>query len=118
MLGGGMRQAGILAAAALFALEHNRERIADDHDAARRLSAALGAIDNVRVSPVETNIVNVEVPCPAERAVSCARERGVLFNATGPHHLRLVTHLDLARDDVAACVEQTADALRTAIDNG
>jgi threonine aldolase len=115
MLGGGMRQAGILAAAALYALENNRQRIAEDHDAARRLGAGLGDIDGVKVAAIETNIVNVTVPCPAERVVEHAKNHDVLFNAVGPHRLRLVTHLDVVTEAFDACIQHTADAFRSAI---
>ena len=92
-----MRQAGVVAAAALFALEHHRARLAEDHAAAREvariLSGARGA--EVDISLVETNIVNVGLPSPnAERVVAAARRAGVLVNSTGPRSLRAVTHLD------------------------
>lgn len=115
MLGGGMRQAGILAAGALFALEKNRKRVGADHDAAKQLGAALGAIDGVTVGVIETNIVNLQVPCPAERVVERARAHDVLFNAIGPNAIRLVTHLDVVDGDFEACVTHTAEAFRAAI---
>jgi threonine aldolase len=107
MLGGGMRQAGILAAGALYALEHNRERIAEDHAAAAELAAALRLVPGVVVPEVETNIVHVDVPVSAARVVERAERRGVRFSAVGPRRLRLVTHLDVAGDgfgDVVAAV--------------
>ncbi len=115
MLGGGMRQVGILAAGALHALEHHRGRIVDDHVAARRLGEALAAIDGVVVAPIETNIVNVDVTCPAERVVDGARELGVLVSATGPHRIRLVTHLDVVGPSFERCVTQTAAAFGAAL---
>jgi threonine aldolase len=117
MLGGGMRQAGILAAGALYALENNVQRIADDHAAAAKLASSLAAIEGVVVGSVETNIVNAEVPCPAESVVALAKEKGVLFNPVGPRTLRLVTHLDVVGTSFETCVTQTADAFRTAIAN-
>jgi threonine aldolase len=97
MLGGGMRQAGVIAAAALFGLENNRTRLADDHGTARliaeRVAAAHGA--SVDLAAVETNIVNVRLlDAKADAVVADARRRGLLVNATGPNQLRAVTHLD------------------------
>ncbi len=97
MLGGGMRQAGIVAAGALFALEHHRRRLAEDHRGARLCAEALletrGA--SVDIAAVETNVVNVRLAEPkAEAVVTEARKRGVLVNATAAEQLRLVTHLD------------------------
>ncbi|MET0855269.1 MAG: low-specificity L-threonine aldolase [Telluria sp.] len=99
MLGGGMRQAGVLAAAGLYALEHNVERLADDHANAARLSAGLQAIDGLQVATPQTNIFYVDVPpaaCDALRA-TLARER---IRATVGPHTRLVTHLDVSAADV------------------
>jgi threonine aldolase len=91
-LGGGLRQAGILAAAGLYALEHHLDRLADDHRRARQIGALLG------VHP-ETNIVSVEVP-DAPALAGAARAEGVLISVVGPRKARLVTHLDI--DDEAA----------------
>lgn len=115
MLGGGMRQAGILAAGALHALEHNVERLAEDHEAAAALAYALCQIPNVGVGEVHTNIVNVDVPCDAERVVEAARSRGVLFSAIGPRTLRLVTHLDVSGDGFDACIARILEAHREAL---
>lgn len=87
-LGGGMRQAGVLAAAGLYALEHHVERLAEDHARARELASALGA------ELPETNIVVLRVP-DAVAAVAAARAAGVLVSALGPGTVRLVTHLDV-----------------------
>ena len=92
-LGGGMRQAGVLAAAGSYALEHHLERLADDHRRAALIAEALG------VGPVETNIVPVQVP-DARALASAAREQGVLVSVVGPRTIRLVTHLDV--DDAGA----------------
>jgi threonine aldolase len=99
MLGGGMRQAGVLAAAGLYALEHNVERLADDHANAARLSSGLRAIDGLQAATPQTNIFYVEVPpaaCDALRA-TLTRER---IRATVGPHTRLVTHLDVSAADV------------------
>jgi threonine aldolase len=93
-LGGGMRQAGILAAGGLHALDHHLERLADDHAHARLLAEACG----VDPAGVDTNIVVV----PRDDApgfVASALDDGVLVSAVGPRTVRLVTHLDVSRDD-------------------
>jgi threonine aldolase len=99
MLGGGMRQAGVLAAAALFALEHHRDRLAEDHANARAIAAELASTPGARIDPaaVETNIVMLDTPgTPSERLCERARERGVLVAPFGPERVRIVTHLDVA----------------------
>lgn len=93
-LGGGMRQAGILAAAGLHALDHHVERLADDHEHARLLAEALGADP----ATVPTNIVVVERP-DALDFVARAADAGVRVSALGPRTVRLVTHLDVTRAD-------------------
>ena len=93
-LGGGWRQAGVLAAAGMYALDHHIERLADDHANAALLAEACG----VDPSRVATNIV--VVPCDNAAAVVLrAREAGVLTSAVGPRTLRLVTHLDVTDAD-------------------
>ena len=99
-LGGGMRQVGVLAAAGLYALLHNGERLAEDHDRARRLAEAVADVGDglVDVDAVETNIVIVELAgTPLDSAGVAARCRadGVLVSAFGPRRVRLVTHLDV-----------------------
>jgi threonine aldolase len=108
-----MRQAGILAAAALHALGHHRARLAEDHANARALAEKLARAPGVRIdlASVETNIVNVEVDAPAEAVAHAARELGVAIHATGPAHLRAVTHLDVSRADVDAAAEILARAV-------
>jgi threonine aldolase len=100
--GGGMRQAGVLAAAGRYALAHNLSRLADDHRRARFLAASLG----VDPSTVDSNIVMLTVPDAAEVAGK-ARAAGVLISALGPRLLRVVTHLDV--DDEA--IERAIDVL-------
>lgn len=104
MLGGGMRQAGILAAAGLYALEHNVERLADDHANAATLSRGLGQIPALTVATPQTNIFYVEIApaaCDALRA-TLARER---IRATVGPHTRLVTHIDISADDVRRTID-------------
>ncbi|MFO0592207.1 MAG: low-specificity L-threonine aldolase [Polyangiaceae bacterium] len=116
MLGGGMRQIGGLAAAALYALDHHRERLAEDHAAARLIADTIRGVPGARVEAPETNIVNVDTPdVPAERVVEAARERGVLIGASGPRRVRIVTHLDLARDDLPWTAQALAAAVRDAL---
>jgi threonine aldolase len=100
--GAGMRQAGILAAAGLYALDHHVARLADDHERAQRLATGLGL-----PAAVPTNIVVLETP-DAPRVAAAAAEQGVLVSALGPQFLRLVTHLDI--DD--AGVERAIAVLR------
>ena len=104
MLGGGMRQAGVLAAAALHALDHHVGRLADDHANARALAEGLQGLSGVTVQPPQTNILFVDL-APAEKAtgvVDRLRAAGVL--CTGLYRLRFVTHLDVSADDVQRAV--------------
>lgn len=106
MLGGGMRQAGILAAGALHALTHHRARLADDHASARVFADTLRGVAGVEVTPVETNIVVLtSATGDATELARRAAERGVLMNATGKSTLRAVTHLDVGLDQVKAAAE-------------
>ena len=91
-LGGGMRQVGILAAGAAYALDHHVERLAEDHDHARPLAEACG----VDLASVETNIVVLDRP-DAPGFLAAARSAGVLLSAVGPRTVRLVTHLGVSR---------------------
>jgi threonine aldolase len=107
MLGGGMRQAGVLAAGALHALDHHITRLADDHALARRLAEGLQGIPGLRVEPPQTNILFVDVE--GERAQTLLphlKSRGIL--ATGLYRLRFVTHLDVD----AAGVDRAIAAVR------
>ncbi|MDP9239336.1 MAG: beta-eliminating lyase-related protein [Actinomycetota bacterium] len=99
-LGGAMRQAGVLAAAGSYALEHHLERIADDHARARRLADAVG----VDPAAVETNLVYftaADAPALADKALA----DGVLVSVVGPTRLRLVTHLGVGNTDIDRAVE-------------
>lgn len=105
MCGGGMRQAGILAAAALYAIEHNIDRLADDHANAKRLAKALAEMPGVQVDPasVETNIVffDVEPRIGTAKAVCDAlRELHVWMLPVSPQRVRAVTHLDVSSQDI------------------
>ncbi len=109
MFGGGMRQVGILAAAALYAIEHNVERLAEDHANARRLAEGISGLPGIRLDPaqVETNIVLFEVTEPfrsAAELVDALRACGVWMFATGPWQARAVTHLDVTRAQIDAAI--------------
>jgi threonine aldolase len=110
MAGGAMRQAGLLAAAAAYALDHHVERLAHDHALARRLADGLAGIPGLRVEPAPTNIVFVDLePAVREKGrglLDHLRGCGVL--ATGLYKLRFVTHLDVD----AAGIDRAVDAVR------
>jgi threonine aldolase len=106
MLGGGLRQAGLLAAAALHALDHHVERLAEDHTLARRLADGLARIAGVQVTPPDTNIVFASIAADRTPALlQHLASRGVL--ATGLIGLRFVTHLDVD----AAGIDRAVDAV-------
>lgn len=111
MAGGGMRQAGVLAAAAIHALDHHIERLADDHARARALAQGLQGMPGIEVQPPQTNMVFVKLTGAArERAAllgGALRARGVL--TLGLYDLRLVTHLDIDDAGVACAVDAIRD---------
>jgi threonine aldolase len=111
--GGAMRQAGIVAAAALYALDHHVDRIADDHARARRLAEGLLAAGvQVDLDQVETNFVQVDVGLDRAGAIERMRERGVLVSTTvHPTVVRAVTHLDISDEDVDEAIEAIPAAL-------
>jgi threonine aldolase len=112
MFGGGMRQAGVLAAAALHGLAHHRARLAEDHAAARSLAAALREVPGAVVVDGDTSQVNVDTAgVPAERLVEAAKRRGVLVGAMGPFRTRAVFHLDVSAEDVPVAVRALVEAL-------
>jgi len=96
-MGGALRQAGMVAAAMLYALDHNVERLAEDHRRAAQLAAALGHFEALEVPPVETNIVYFRVrQGTAPDLASRLKERGVLVSHMGADRLRACTHLDVS----------------------
>ncbi len=111
MLGGALRQSGILAAGCLYALEHHVERLAEDHDHARRLAHGLARLSGVVLDPstVETNIVIFEVD-DAPSLVAQLADR-VELQAMDGRRVRAVTHLDVSRDDVERALTAVADCL-------
>ena len=109
MLGGGMRQVGILCAAALYALDTQRERLVEDHANAKRLAGRIAETRGytLALDSVETNVVIFETARPAEEIVRAAASEGVLVSAFGPHRVRAVTHLDVS----TRAVEEAAGVL-------
>jgi threonine aldolase len=113
MLGGALRQAGIVAAAGLYALDHHVERLAEDHANARALAEGLASIDGVAVAPdeVETNIVLFDVADAAALVDRLAAQR-VEMSRFGPTRVRAVTHLDVDRAGIDRALVAVRDALR------
>ncbi|WDZ88200.1 threonine aldolase family protein [Micromonospora cathayae] len=113
-MGGGMRQAGVLAAAGRYALRHHLDRLATDHARAARLAEAVAPY-GVLAGPVRTNIVPLDLTkCPfdAHALAAAARADGVLVSVLGPRLARLVTHLDLTDADIDRAVEVLPRVLR------
>ena len=116
MLGGAMRQSGVLAAAGSYALEHHVDRLAEDHANARVIGERMAACDGVTLDldGLETNIVVFELADGAPDAptvVARAAERGVQVMAFGPRIVRAVTHLDVSRADCGRAAEALAEAV-------
>ena len=106
VMGGGMRQAGILAAGGLFALNNHIDRLEEDHDKALRLKDFLIDCKLVKeIMPVETNIVIFELQqrLSADEFVGKAQERGLSCSAFGSHKVRFVTHLDVSKEEIEQC---------------
>src|SRR5688572_1512068 len=97
-LGGGLRQSGIIAAAALFGIEHNRDRLQGDHANASRLARAVDSAGGARVVPPHTNIVMIDLPnrLPAPDVARQLASRGLLVSVWTPTRIRTVTHLDVS----------------------
>ena len=97
MLGGGMRQVGVLAAAGLYALDHNRERLSEDHAKAKAIGQVLQSTSYVaKVQPIETNIVIFELDSTVDPAyfIDSLQSKGILLSNMGSGKLRMVTHMD------------------------
>lgn len=111
MAGGGMRQAGMLAAAAIYALDHHVERLSLDHALAKRLGEALAQIPGLSVDPVHSNIVFVDVqePLKAKAAGLIAHLKQHNILATGLYRLRFVTHLDVDQESVDRAISVIQD---------
>ena len=116
MVGGGMRQAGILAAAGLVALDTMVDRLADDHANARRLAQGLANIDGLTVDPdsIQTNIVIFDVDQSVGMAsdlINALKEEDVLVSSPGPHSIRMVTHREVDSADIEDALARTANAV-------
>src|SRR5262249_22282880 len=116
MLGGSMRQSGVIAAAALYALEHNWDRLAEDHANARHLAEGIAGIKGleIEVPRMETNLVFFEIRKPgwsAARLVDACRERRVGIGATTATRIRAVTHLDVTRQDIDSALKVISEEL-------
>jgi threonine aldolase len=114
--GAGMRQVGLLAGAAHYALDHNIARLSEDHRRAKQLAVAIAAIDKSFVDPatVETNIVGLDLasaPYTAAELAARCREAGLWISALGPKYARLVTHLDFDDEQCASAIEILKRAL-------
>ena len=110
MFGGGMRQAGIIAAAGIYALDHHIDRLKEDHQHAKRLALGLKEIKGVSIEPeeVETNILIFDVAetkmTPTQIRDEMKKE-GILIHAVGKTQIRLVTHLDVSKEDIEAALK-------------
>lgn len=117
-LGGGMRQAGVLAAAGLMALEQGPKRLHEDHANARLLAEALANLDAVEIDldAVETNIVIFKLTGgrSASELSSRLKARGILMNSVGPDAVRMVTHLDVSRADCITAAEALTEEIEAA----
>ncbi len=113
-MGGGMRQAGILAAAGLIALNEMPKRLHEDHANARLLAEAVAEVEGVAIdlATVETNIVIFTLKDGgAAEFVAALKERGVASSAIGTHQVRFVTHFDVSREDCARAARASIEVL-------
>lgn len=120
MFGGGMRQAGMIAAGALYALKHQRDRLAEDHNHAQRLAEGLQGIQGIVIdlAAVETNIVNFELSDqlgkPASEVVEKLAHKGVAVLATGPRKIRAVTNLMVSQGQIDQAIDAISQVLNDA----
>ena len=115
-LGGALRQSGVIAAAALFGIENNRNRLTIDHANARRFANAVGDAGGARVVPPDTNIVMIDLPAPKTAAETArqAASRGLLVSVWTASRIRVVTHLDVTEADV----DEAARVMREVLERG
>ena len=115
-LGGGLRQSGVIAAGALYGLEHNRERLPVDHANAARFAAAVGNAGGASVVPPDTNIVMIDMPAgkAASDVARAAASQGLLVSVWTATRVRVVTHLDASQDDV----DEAARIMRHVLEHG
>ena len=117
MFGGGMRQAGIIAAAGIYALDHHIDRLKEDHQNAKRLALGLKEMKGVSLDPdhVETNILIFDVAGTGMTPLQVRdtiKKEGVLIHAVGKTQIRLVTHLDVSKDDIETALKAFKKVLR------
>lgn len=115
-LGGGLRQSGVIAAAALFGIDNHRDRLSVDHANAARFAKAVDGAGGARVVPPDTNIVMVDLPTsmPADETARRAAMRGLLVSVWTASRVRVVTHLDASTEDV----DEAARILREVLERG
>lgn len=116
LLGGGMRQAGVIAAAALYAMDHHMDRLAEDHRNAQVIAEAIADTPGLRLDPpdVDTNLIWFEVEAelgPARHVQAMLKNQGVLVNSVGGSYLRACTHLDVSAEQA----RRVADIIRTTV---
>ena len=116
LFGGALRQAGIVAAAAIYALENHVDRLANDHANARAFADAIVDVDGIVIDPVdvETNLVFFEVDPEQgtpDQLVAALRDRGVLMGASGPKRIRACTHLDITREQALDAAEAVRECI-------
>jgi threonine aldolase len=121
LLGGGMRQSGILAAAGLVAIRSMVDRLAEDHENARTLGRGLNQIAGLQVdlATVQTNMIMFDIEdsrWDAESLAGAMTKVGVVCNANGPRRIRLVTHKDVSPSDVTEALERTAQVVKAGPD--
>ncbi len=117
LFGGGMRQAGVIAAGALYALEHHIDRLAEDHENARRLADSIRQLDGLQLSPdeIDTNMIIFEIDPRLGTAADLAARlgsAGLLVLPVSPQRIRMVTHLDVSSEDI----ERAAAILRETVE--
>ncbi|WP_332852509.1 low-specificity L-threonine aldolase [Duganella sp. S19_KUP01_CR8] len=108
MLGGGMRQAGMIAAGGMYALQHNFERLAEDHDNATYFASELAKLKGIQVSTPQTNIFYVDIPADTCRALNDVLQLTRIRVSMSPH-LRIVTHMDASREDIDRAITVFGD---------
>lgn len=118
MQGGSMHQSDVIAAAALYALDHHRDRLAEDHDNACHLAHGIADIEGLAIDAphMETNLVFFEITKPgwtAAKLVEACNERGVGMGANTATRIRAVTHLDVTRADIDAALKVISEVMAT-----
>ena len=116
-LGGSMRQSGVIAASCLYALDHNIDRLADDHANAKALVRGLAQLNGIVAEPAETNLVFFDVSATgmtANAIADKARAKGLALSTTGKYRVRACTHLDVSAADITTAVAILRDVLAAA----